>query len=258
MNERGETRRIEMDAAYIHLLSAFDGVNAAPMLTSVQPDMELDVGEIVELDSARSVFDPDLEEVEIALEIREPASGGAIGIKRVGEGVFEVGAVSGGGEFLLRMFAADGALLASADWNYYSRAYEYSAAQERLCFFRDDQSPGDLHYEQIDQVTGAIVERGETPYHGDYPIEPPIVAAPSGDLIMIGSGSIFNAGAHAVLTAIPQQILIHPYEASDDTDGDGIVNTNDAFPLDPAASVDTDRDGYPEAWNAGASEEEES
>ena len=25
----------------------------------------------------------------------------------------------------------------------------------------------------------------------------------------------------------------------------------DAFPLDPAASVDTDHDGYPDAWNPG-------
>ena len=28
-------------------------------------------------------------------------------------------------------------------------------------------------------------------------------------------------------------------------------NTVDAFPLDRAASVDTDHDGYPDAWNAG-------
>jgi hypothetical protein len=30
-----------------------------------------------------------------------------------------------------------------------------------------------------------------------------------------------------------------------------VLNTVDAFPLDRAASVDTDRDGYPNAWNRG-------
>ena len=36
-----------------------------------------------------------------------------------------------------------------------------------------------------------------------------------------------------------------------DTDGDGVIDANDAFPTDPAASVDTDGDGFPDAWNPG-------
>ncbi len=39
-----------------------------------------------------------------------------------------------------------------------------------------------------------------------------------------------------------------------DMDGDGVPNTSDAFPNDPAASVDTDNDGYPDEWNTGKSE----
>ncbi|MDB2510403.1 hypothetical protein N9X32_07780, partial [Pseudomonadales bacterium] len=38
---------------------------------------------------------------------------------------------------------------------------------------------------------------------------------------------------------------------ADDNDGDGIENNQDAFPNDPAASVDTDGDGLPDYWNAG-------
>ncbi len=36
-----------------------------------------------------------------------------------------------------------------------------------------------------------------------------------------------------------------------DRDGDGVADGEDAFPDDPAASVDTDGDGYPDAWNEG-------
>jgi len=36
-----------------------------------------------------------------------------------------------------------------------------------------------------------------------------------------------------------------------DRDGDGVVDSMDTFPDDPAASVDLDRDGYPDSWNIG-------
>ena len=39
-----------------------------------------------------------------------------------------------------------------------------------------------------------------------------------------------------------------------DSDNDGVVDAEDAFPNDPAASVDTDGDGYPDAWNADATQ----
>ncbi|UCE36709.1 MAG: hypothetical protein JSW00_14510 [Thermoplasmata archaeon] len=34
-----------------------------------------------------------------------------------------------------------------------------------------------------------------------------------------------------------------------DVDGDWVENNNDAFPEDPAASIDSDGDGYPDEWN---------
>ena len=40
-----------------------------------------------------------------------------------------------------------------------------------------------------------------------------------------------------------------------DTDGDGVANTSDAFPSDPAASTDSDGDGYPDSWNENATED---
>lgn len=43
---------------------------------------------------------------------------------------------------------------------------------------------------------------------------------------------------------------------SRDFDGDGVLDRNDAFPRDPAASVDTDSDGSPDDWNEGYSIED--
>ena len=41
-----------------------------------------------------------------------------------------------------------------------------------------------------------------------------------------------------------------------DSDGDGIYDRDDAFPNDPAASVDTDGDGMPDDWNLGYTAED--
>ena len=42
----------------------------------------------------------------------------------------------------------------------------------------------------------------------------------------------------------------YPEYLASDSDSDGVVNEDDAFPLDPAAAVDTDDDGLPDAWLA--------
>jgi hypothetical protein len=63
---------------------------------------------------------------------------------------------------------------------------------------------------------------------------------------------IFGSDAEMTLSAfIDGKLGAYTYMPSDDSDNDGIENTVDAFPLDPAASVDTDNDGYPDAWNVG-------
>ena len=40
--------------------------------------------------------------------------------------------------------------------------------------------------------------------------------------------------------------------AADDNDGDWVSDDEDAFPDDPAASVDSDNDGAPDEWNPRA------
>ncbi|MEM8499421.1 MAG: PQQ-binding-like beta-propeller repeat protein [Pseudomonadota bacterium] len=52
-----------------------------------------------------------------------------------------------------------------------------------------------------------------------------------------------------VFEALNQTDNITEYEPNNDRDGDGVANADDAFPDDIAASLDTDRDGYPDQWN---------
>ena len=88
-------------------------------------------------------------------------------------------------------FDQTGTLRSSADWNYFSQDYEWNATLRRLFFFRHDQSPTDLHYEQIG-VDGTIQAEGETPYHGDYSFLRPLVMSPDDQYVLIGGGEIFR------------------------------------------------------------------
>ena len=60
-------------------------------------------------------------------------------------------------------------------------------------------------------------------------------------LLCSEEGNLVNSAANIIWDGI----------CGDDQDGDGIVNENDDFPDDIAASVDRDRDGQPDDWNEG-------
>ena len=101
------------------------------------------------------------------------------------------------------IFDSSGTLKESREWNHYSRAYAWNPAQSRLYFFRDTSSPNDLHYEVINQSSGLITTTGETPYHGEYAINPPILVSPDGSRILLGSGNLYDAGPLTWLSALP-------------------------------------------------------
>jgi hypothetical protein len=60
----------------------------------------------------------------------------------------------------------------------------------------------------------------------------------------VGDGAV-------VVTLVGGVPTFSVYHANTDGDGDGVAYASDAFPLDSAASVDTDHDGYPDGWNGG-------
>jgi hypothetical protein len=210
-------------------------------------------------------------------------------------------------------FDSTGALLDAVEWNHPSPEYVWSEANERLYFFRQGTSPNDLHWEQIDQSTGLIVDEGESPYHGAYAIQPPIRVSDDGQYVLLGTGHVYDGLSLERPDAIPVDpvdaawidgtfvtvrgdsttlverweptayfgrtdaalypgvaagvaktsaglyvlsleagaLTFTPYQTGDDGDGDGVAYTDDEFPLDPAASIDSDHDGAPDAWNPG-------
>ncbi|MBI5767106.1 MAG: immunoglobulin domain-containing protein [Verrucomicrobia bacterium] len=86
---------------------------------------------------------------------------------------------------------AEGNLVSAVDWNRRSREFTWSAATNRMFFFRDDTSPNDLHFETIDG-SGKIAGGGETPYHSSDGIVPPIRVAPDGSAVLLGSGRVYD------------------------------------------------------------------
>lgn len=100
------------------------------------------------------------------------------------------------------IFDKQGKLTDSKDWNYYSRYYEWYGPLSRIYFFRDDTSPNDLLYETIDQSTGKISAKGETPYHGDYRIIGPIRVSVGGGRIILGSGDIYSSSDLTVVKSL--------------------------------------------------------
>ncbi|UAA40389.1 hypothetical protein KIH87_08670 [Paraneptunicella aestuarii] len=59
-----------------------------------------------------------------------------------------------------------------------------------------------------------------------------------------------------IVSIIEDLLTINEYLPSNDSDNDGVDNIDDAFPNDPAASLDADNDGYPDEWNEGYSSED--
>ncbi|MCB9936869.1 MAG: hypothetical protein H6823_01380 [Planctomycetaceae bacterium] len=210
-------------------------------------------------------------------------------------------------------FRADGTKVSNVGRNEQSATFEWSAANRRIYFTRDDTTPNDLHWESIDPVTGKITGSGDSPYHGDYSIRHPIRVSRDGTLVALGSGDVYDAISLKIVTSLPDTfadalwlddgslitirasgggtLLEHrdaEYELfnrqvfsgtplrvldagseitvvtqgptrpafgefvpTDDVDNDGFDYRHDDFPYDPAASVDRDRDGAPDEWNAG-------
>jgi hypothetical protein len=78
----------------------------------------------------------------------------------------------------------------------------------------------------------------------------------TGAMILVSFDEI---GMHKILLTVSDSDFskttsIHVFVVEFDSDGDGIQDTIDDFPQDPAASVDTDGDGYPNEWNEGMTE----
>ncbi len=81
---------------------------------------------------------------------------------------------------------------------------------------------------------------------------------------VMGSGAsisvvLHEVGVHEITLTVSDReysktTSIEVIVGEPDGDEDGIPNSVDDFPNDPAASIDSDEDGYPDEWNAGKME----
>ena len=87
-------------------------------------------------------------------------------------------------------------------------------------------------------------------------IEGPVIEAariPGRPIAIRRDGSDFRVVIESRGLFFENILGFYLYRPSNDTDGDGVDNLADAFPIDPSASVDSDADGRPDAWNPGMS-----
>jgi alpha-tubulin suppressor-like RCC1 family protein len=118
-------------------------------------------------------------------------------------------------------YSPTGTLISQVDWNYYSSEYIWSEANRKMYFFRDDTSPNDLLWEDID-VNGVIGDQMDSPYHSGDGIVHPIRVAPDGSIVVLGSGRIYDAISLAQIDALSNNI-------ADVVWGDGDLFTLRAF-----------------------------
>jgi hypothetical protein len=98
-------------------------------------------------------------------------------------------------------FAPDGTQIEAVEWNYTSREFVWSEANQKMYFFRDGTSPNDLLWEEInaDDMTypneppGGIGAKRDSPLHSSSGFTHPIRVSPDGSIAVLGSGVIHDA-----------------------------------------------------------------
>jgi hypothetical protein len=118
-------------------------------------------------------------------------------------------------------YSPTGTLISQEDWNYRSNEYIWSEANRKMYFFRDDTSPNDLLWEDIDE-NGEIGAKMDSPYHSSAGIVHPIRVAPDGSVVVLGSGRIYDAISLEQIDALSNNI-------ADAVWGDGALFTMRAF-----------------------------
>ena len=113
-------------------------------------------------------------------------------------------------------------------------------------FFRFENAPYPNNVPSFDSET-VLISGGPTRYTIDIPAQ--------------GWDQAFNSMLMYIIerdqgVIVSDVEVIGYYEGEIDSDGDGVPDYFDDFPYDPAASRDTDRDGMPDDWNEGATEED--
>ncbi len=138
--------------------------------------------------------DPDFTEVPFA-NLPQKSSG----LSTAGDYLFAVDA--SGAWATHYTFDLNGNMISSVDWNYYSKNYVWNEIRQKMYFFRDDTSPNDLIWEEINAngtaypalLPGAIGMTKDSPLHTSVGFIHPIRLSLDGTVVLLGSGFLHNA-----------------------------------------------------------------
>ncbi|MBZ0111351.1 MAG: hypothetical protein K8J08_02715 [Thermoanaerobaculia bacterium] len=89
-------------------------------------------------------------------------------------------------------YSPNGELVSQKEWNYYSEEYVWSATNGRMYHLRDQTSPNDLLWEQIDEF-GVLGADLDSPLHSSLGMTHPIRLPTSGQIVILGSGRFHDA-----------------------------------------------------------------
>ncbi|MCP3964246.1 MAG: hypothetical protein GY719_40975 [bacterium] len=90
-------------------------------------------------------------------------------------------------------YSPAGLLVSQEEWNYFSHDYVWSAANSKMYHLRDNTSPNDVLWEDIDPLTGEIGDQMDSPEHSSTGMIHPIRVHPEGFIVMLGSGRYHEA-----------------------------------------------------------------
>lgn len=110
--------------------------------------------------------------------------------------------------------APNGSLVDTVDTNYYSAGYYWSETNQKMYFFRDGISPNDILWEEINangtayagEVQGGIRTKKDSPYHGEDSFVHPVRIAPSGSVVITGTGRLYDAQTLVRQSILPNTI----------------------------------------------------
>lgn len=104
-------------------------------------------------------------------------------------------------------FAENGTLLDSSEWAYIGNEYVWDAVTHRIYNHRDDTSPNDIVWREVDLQTGKFVGTGDSPYHGDViKTRYPLIVSNDGEYILNGAGQVLDAYTGTVLNALSNSL----------------------------------------------------
>jgi hypothetical protein len=147
----------------------------------------------------------------IALDVAEPSETPFVNSPQAPKGLATAGEYlfvcdPSGGWVSHYTYSPTGTLISQVDTNYYSHEYIWNEANRKMYFFRDDTSPNDLLWENIDE-SGAIGEKMDSPYHNSEGFLHPIRVAPDGSIVVLGSGRIFDAISLEHIDALSNNVV---------------------------------------------------